>query len=279
MEEIKLHEKCPGCDIPDDVEDDRNPIKLRVPSFNPNGTFIPHWHEHTEFHYIEKGHMKLRCGAKIIDVAENDCAVINSYELHEGFDGKCDDYCIILPPEFFENNHIIFKNYIRDDKVIEYFKKIFKIQEEKDPAYIFELKGLLYNLTTYLINNYSESFISENSYRKNLKKLKKINKAVSYVDENYAENITTLSLANMVYLSESHFCHLFKETMGKSAKEYLLEVRIKKAASIISGTDISISDAAFMCGFTDANYFSRAFKKITGKKPSELRDAKKYNLK
>ena len=65
--------------------------------------------------------------------------------------------------------------------------------------------------------------------------------------------------------------------MGKSAKEYLLEVRIKKAASIISGTDISISDAAFMCGFTDANYFSRAFKKITGKKPSELRDAKKYN--
>ena len=75
----------------------------------------------------------------------------------------------------------------------------------------------------------------------------------------------------MVYVSEGYFCNLFKEVTGKSAKEYIIQLRVKKAMSLLSSSSFSITDVCYMCGFSDPNYFTRVFKKKTGSLPSEFR--------
>jgi AraC family L-rhamnose operon transcriptional activator RhaR/AraC family L-rhamnose operon regulatory protein RhaS len=59
--------------------------------------------------------------------------------------------------------------------------------------------------------------------------------------------------------------------MGRSPIDHLLHVRIQKATELLAGSDRTITDIAFDCGFTDSNYFTRQFRKTTGHSPSEYR--------
>ena len=63
---------------------------------------------------------------------------------------------------------------------------------------------------------------------------------------------------------------IFKELLGKSPFEYLIQTRIHHAAELLKNTDKSVSDIAYECGFHDSNYFSLQFKKATGLPPRDF---------
>ena len=68
-------------------------------------------------------------------------------------------------------------------------------------------------------------------------------------------------------------CRIFKRFTGRSIIQYLTHLRCYMAVSIISN-GISVTEAAERTGFVDYNYFSRVFKRVTGRRPSEVaRDA------
>lgn len=113
--------------------------------------------------------------------------------------------------------------------------------------------------------------LSENLYLNRMQKLDKINNAVQYINKHFADKITTIELAKLTHLSEGHFCNIFKEATGMTAKEYINEVRIKNAVELISSTDMTITEAAMYSGFSDSNYFTKMFKKVMGKTPSSIR--------
>ena len=61
-----------------------------------------------------------------------------------------------------------------------------------------------------------------------------------------------------------------------SLTKYILAIRINKAESLLLTTDMNITEIAISSGFTDANYFSRVFKKETGKSPSKYREQAEF---
>ena len=128
-------------------------------------------------------------------------------------------------------------------------------------------------LVSYLIDNYSRNNLSELRYKQHSDRLDTLNNSLKYIENHYKEPITTKALAELSHVSEGHFCHIFKETFGKTAKEYINFVRVGKAKNLIKTTDMTIVEIAFCCGFTDANYFSRTFKKYMGATPTSLREA------
>ena len=262
MNDISLYEKIPEEDFP---------IRILMTE-NSVCEFYLHWHEHTEIQYIFEGSAKLHYGDNAAVVGEKECCIINGNELHEGSGGLCTRGVIILRPSFFENNHIIFENIVKDSVVSELIENIFKEFKTKDTSSALAIKGYTYLLLTYLIRNHSAQTLTEATYRRHFEKLSKINKAVKYISENYSENITTEMLADMVHMSEGHFCHIFKEVTGKTAKEYMNEIRISKAELLLCETEMTVTEAAFCCGFSDANYFARIFKKYKGRTPSSVRN-------
>jgi len=247
-----------------------SPIRLIEFHSLPDDFFL-HWHEQTELLYLREGEMTVRCGDRIINALAGDCIIVNGNELHEGISGNCDFICLYLPPAFFEDQYYTFKHKIKDSFIEENVLKILEKQKEKKHADLLAVKGYAYLLISHLINNYTENTFTEIRYRRHLEKSVKINDAIKYIEDNCFNDISIEHLAHISHMSEGYFCHLFKSVMGKSAKEYILTRRIEKAIDMIKSTDLTIIEIAMQCGFSDANYFSRVFKKYKKCSPSHYR--------
>lgn len=69
-------------------------------------------------------------------------------------------------------------------------------------------------------------------------------------------------LGRFVGLSPNHLATLFKNELGTTPHQYLLQARIAKARSLLKTTDMSVTDIAFEVGFTSSQHFARVFKKL-----------------
>ena len=98
-----------------------------------------------------------------------------------------------------------------------------------------------------------------------------IRKAVVYLDDHYAENITVEQLASISHYSVAQFRRLFHALMQMSPSDYIATVRINAAKTFLSTTDKRIGDIAIETGFFDHSHFIRTFKNIVGTTPAKYR--------
>lgn len=91
--------------------------------------------------------------------------------------------------------------------------------------------------------------------------------------ENCAESVPLETYAAMCGLSVDRFMHVFREAAGVSCRQYLTQLRIDRARYLLGRCAMSVSETALACGFDDALYFSRVFRKQTGMSPTEYRQA------
>ena len=98
----------------------------------------------------------------------------------------------------------------------------------------------------------------------------KIQKTLSYINENLTADLTVEKLAENVYLSRYHFMHLFKLQTGTTVHAYIRQRRLLHAARRIR-EGIPAGQAALESGFGDYSVFTRAFREAFGIRPSELK--------
>ncbi len=95
-----------------------------------------------------------------------------------------------------------------------------------------------------------------------------------YIKHYHTQNITLDDVCREFSCSRSSISHLFKKQTGKSFREYLTDVRIEDAKSLLLYSNISITEIALSVGFSDSNYFSGVFKASTGMSPMAYRHRK-----
>lgn len=94
----------------------------------------------------------------------------------------------------------------------------------------------------------------------------------NYITENYMVSILNLSMAASHFnLSEGYFSMIFKKNIGIPFTDYVENVRIQKAMILLTDTTLTISEIAMLCGYNNPQSFRRAFKRIIGCSPSDLR--------
>jgi two-component system response regulator YesN len=99
-----------------------------------------------------------------------------------------------------------------------------------------------------------------------------IHQAKEYMEHHYANAELSLNeVAARANLSASHFSAVFSQETGQTFKEYLTEVRIKKAKELLRMTALRSAEIAYQVGYNDPHYFSSVFKKHTGLSPMEFR--------
>jgi AraC-like DNA-binding protein len=133
------------------------------------------------------------------------------------------------------------------------------------PGYRFLARAHLMGLIGFLSRCYSQP------RHKRHGALFRLGNVLSFIDTNYDQPITVVQLAQMAAMSESTLTRRFRKALGRSAIEHILRVRIMKAETLLLEQDVNITEVAFSCGFNDANYFSRQFRKLKGCSPREHR--------
>lgn len=94
---------------------------------------------------------------------------------------------------------------------------------------------------------------------------------LEFVNKNYNKDITLKDVANSVNLSYNYLSKIFKDEIGKSFIDYLTELRMEKSMKLLSKGNLSIKEICQQIGYNDPNYYCKAFKKVTGKTPTEYR--------
>ncbi len=95
--------------------------------------------------------------------------------------------------------------------------------------------------------------------------------ACRFVLAHFQENINRDKMAEMVNLSPGYFSNLFRAEVGMSFSDYLIQVRIENAKSLLRRFDLSVEAISKQCGFNSLAHFSRTFKERCGLSPLKYR--------
>jgi AraC-like DNA-binding protein len=143
-------------------------------------------------------------------------------------------------------------------------------------------KDVLWNMATYakiielyvLLARYYPSGTDQSDNNKTGKyqeHIARMNMVFEFIEEHISEELTLDSVAEIAHFSKFYFARVFKEFTSLSFYRYLQQKRVKKAETLLSNPQLSISDIAMDAGFESITTFNRVFKEQKHYTPSEYK--------
>lgn len=247
-----------------------------------------HWHSELEIVRIIEGEFHITLNNVSYVAKKGDVIFINSETVHQGIPKNCVYECIVFHAEYLyqENydNCSFIKNLVdREYMVNEYFpcddselhrtiNSVFDAIISKKAAYKLRVIAAMYNLFAIIFEQklYVGNIGKDSDL--NVKNIAKLKKVLSFIRENYDKPITLEMIANNVNMSPKYLGSFFKSMTEKTPIDYLIEYRIEKAARRLRLSDMSVTEIAYSCGFSDLSYFIKTFKSIKGSSPGKYRN-------
>jgi AraC family transcriptional regulator len=111
------------------------------------------------------------------------------------------------------------------------------------------------------------------SRRKSVSALPKhqVNRLRDFIDARLGEDLSLHALASEAGYSRAHFLRMFRQAVGVTPHQYVMQSRMQKAQSLLSGNEFSVADIAKTLGFSSSAHFSNFFRKNRGQRPAEYR--------
>jgi AraC-like DNA-binding protein len=161
--------------------------------------------------------------------------------------------------------------------VIEMYKKMITFFNDGNAASDLKAKAILFEYIAKVIEwekhlpaNQKQGFNNLNN-----KSDSRIHDAIAYIYNNMSSPVTVTDLAQVCHLTTSHFTKLFKAETNENPKDYIRNVKINHAKSLMYSTDKQINQIARAVGIEDPFYFARAFKQLTSLTPSDYKKSLK----
>lgn len=254
-------------------------VKILHYDIAPNkGCFRTHWHDRVEILRIKQGEIFVGYDTNIRKVREGEVLIIPPHTPHKGFAGDdplAYDVFMFDIRSFYNETEICqtyfpavydgrakFQTITDEPEMVECLDKIRDTEEAvKNPL---EVTADVYRFL-YLMFKHCLLEIDQDIHTN--KKWKEI---VKYMEENCAQDLTTAMLSARYNYSEEHFCRKFKAATGLTPMKYLKIFRVEKGYQMLKEGERDISKVAGLCGFGDANYFTRCFKAHFGVPPSHF---------
>jgi AraC-like DNA-binding protein len=237
---------------------------------------VGNWHENVELLCFTKGSATVTSNELRIEVTAGDIAVINPNCLHDIFaHEETHFYCIIVDRSFclanhFDTNLITFSPKIRDGEIYSLICDTAAEYAEKDSPYAVQtIRADILKIMSLLCRRYSEAATKPQT---DTHLLSSIKLAIGFISNEYYKDISLDLIAEKAGLSKYYLAREFHRITGYTIVNYVNVARCEKAKRLLSESNISIENIARSCGFPNASYFSKTFKKHIGILPSEYRE-------
>lgn len=263
---------------------DAKPISTYV---NYNFSYMAHWHTEIEIAYVESGNIFVSINNDKKILKAGDIAICNSGDIHyyEQTDSDSKIILIIFKPEFFgftsnwlgtyklnspflESDSISIENFNKIKDLIYY---IFNEDYTKDKFYDLFIKSKIIELTASILRYVPITNCLSQNLNKSFSKLETMQNILTYIENNFTDDISLQDLANKFNMDSSNLSTAFNSIAGCNLRTYINTLRITKAESIILNSKKPLIDIAFECGFNSIRTFNRAYKSVKGIVPSSNR--------
>jgi AraC family transcriptional regulator len=121
-------------------------------------------------------------------------------------------------------------------------------------------------LAARLVRNYAVSKPSL-EFKANCLPRSQLERVIDYMKANLTQDLSILDLATLTGMSASHFSRSFKQSVGFSPYQYLMQQRVERAKQLLKQQAISISDIALDCGFANQTHLTKVFRQMIGMTP------------
>ena len=155
----------------------------------------------------------------------------------------------------------------------ELFSTILEEYTERKSSFLLAIKAALLSLLVNVGRQFQEDIRDSESRQLFDRHRVAISNAITYINENFAEDITIEKVSRVAMLSQSYFSYLFKSMTNKTFVEYLNELRIREAMKLLKNSNKRVVDICFESGFKNVNHFNRTFKNYSGISPMQYRNA------
>lgn len=100
---------------------------------------------------------------------------------------------------------------------------------------------------------------------------RRIKAVEEHINANYQRNVSLQELAEVVKMTPTAFSRFFHQRTGRTLSDYIIDVRLGRAARMLADTTMTIAEICYDCGFNNISNFNRIFKKKRGCSPTEFR--------
>lgn len=99
----------------------------------------------------------------------------------------------------------------------------------------------------------------------------RLRQVLDYIHTHLDRDLSLTELAEVINISSTYFASLFKQAMGISPHQYVIQQRVKQAKLMLLKTDLAIADIALQVGFSSQSHLTQQFKRLTGMTPKQIR--------
>ena len=256
-----------------------------------SNSFMWHCHPEIEITYVKEGSMHYRINNRSFHLKEGDIIFCNSNALHSGEMENQED-CSYIPITFdpkliygffqstictryvdpvIQNLAVCAVHIDYSEKWHETFRdrmlEVISLDKKKPDFYELDISIRMQLLWRLLVEQLPHQPVSTTS---DFTEYERIRRILSYIEQNYMNQITLDDISEHIHLCESECTRLFKRHMNTTLFSFLQEYRIERSLEYLN-TKESISSIAEKTGFSDSNYYSKVFSKIKGCSPREYR--------
>ncbi|MEY8326640.1 AraC family transcriptional regulator [Lachnospiraceae bacterium 54-11] len=255
-------------------------------SHSPRYHMPYHWHHHYEILRIMSGAFHLTLDSNTRSYYAGDVIFITDGMLHGGNpdDNTCVYDCIVFDLQILmKDNHICSKSIcdimshkitintlLSEDSsaILPIVDSLTSALSGRHTGYEFMTQGYLYQLLGIILE--------EHLYKENTRDLieaghlNSIKNVLTYISENYDNNISLDMLAKIAGMNPKYFCRYFRSMTERTPIDYLNYYRIECACEMLTTKNISVKEAAISCGFNDESYFIKTFHKYKGITPKQF---------
>lgn len=266
-------------------------IKKGQLSSYPDFRAVSHWHDDLEFIVILDGQMAYDINGQKILLQTGEGIFVNSRCFHYGYSdthAECLFICILLSPQLLSVNTYFIQNYldpliqnshfpyqklnpsiqwqntILHDLKILYENNITKIQ----PFIILEKSVHIFRLLSENMNFFPD-------YDKNTEDILALTAMIGYVQKNYPEKLLLKDISSAGNCCKTKCTSLFQRYLNTSPMIYLNRYRLEKSIFLLRNTSMSVTEIAYMCGFSNTSYFCELFHKYYHTTPGKFRSQNK----
>ncbi len=258
-----------------------------------NGYIRWHWHPQLVF-VLAVTELEIHTSDELLHLAPGDGAFINAGQLHmfrapENSSGTSSFTLLFAPELIASGDSLIFERCLRPvtdnnklpfivfrnsnpshAKILSLLAKSIELYQTDGIGFELSLRNCLSELWLELILNL-DSYPLRLSSKQNRQSQFRLKQMLSFIRQNYMEHITLEDIANAALVSKSECLRCFRSRFDMTPIQYLIQCRLELACHLLRSTELNVKEVAARCGFDDAGYFGRIFRKRTGITPASYR--------